>query len=84
MKANYDFSNTRRGAVAPQAGNKTRITIRLDGISSTGSNQRRSLKGGGSYQVLLNDALRAYTKQEDQPLEKILRKVVREEIKKAS
>ena len=30
MKAEYDFSRARRGAVAPAASGKTRITIRLD------------------------------------------------------
>ncbi len=30
MKANYDFSKARRGAVVPSSGSKTRITIRLD------------------------------------------------------
>ena len=30
MKAKYDFSKGKRGAVLPQAGNKIRITIRLD------------------------------------------------------
>jgi hypothetical protein len=30
MKANYDFSKARRGAVLPASGNKVRITIRLD------------------------------------------------------
>ena len=30
MKAEYDFSKAKRGAVAPAAPGKTRITIRLD------------------------------------------------------
>ena len=30
MKTEYDFSKARRGAVAPAAPGKTRITIRLD------------------------------------------------------
>ncbi|MEA3292153.1 MAG: CopG family transcriptional regulator, partial [Pseudomonadota bacterium] len=30
MKAHYDFSKARRGAVVPPSGNKVRITIRLD------------------------------------------------------
>jgi len=30
MKANYDFSKARRGAVLPAPGGKVRITIRLD------------------------------------------------------
>ena len=84
MKANYDFSDARRGAVAPQPGNKTRITIRLDRDIVAWFKSKAESDGGGSYQTLLNDALRAYTQQEDESLEKLLRKVVREEIKKAS
>lgn len=84
MKANYDFSEARRGAVSPQPGNKTRITIRLDRDIVAWFKSKAESEGGGSYQTLLNNALRAYAQQEDESLEKLLRKVVREEIKKAS
>ena len=36
--------------------------------------------GGGNYQTLLNDALRQYVGHREEPLEKILRRVVREEL----
>jgi len=84
MKANYDFSNARRGSVTPQPGNKTRITIRLDRDIVAWFKSKAESDGGGNYQTLLNDALRAFTQQEDESLEKLLRKVVREEINKAS
>ncbi|MDA1088400.1 MAG: BrnA antitoxin family protein [Verrucomicrobia bacterium] len=84
MKANYDFSKARRGAVVPPSGNKTRITIRLDRDLVEWFKARAIEQGGGNYQTMLNDALRAYTEHQDIPLEKLLRKVVREEIKKAS
>ena len=84
MKANYDFSKARRGAVVPPSGNKTRITIRLDRDLVGWFKSKAEAQGGGNYQTLLNDALRAYTEHQDQPLEKLLRKVVREELKKAS
>ena len=84
MKANYDFSKARRGAVVPPSGNKTRITIRLDRDLVAWFKSKAEAQGGGSYQTLLNDALRAFTEQQDQSLEKLLRKVVREELKKAS
>ena len=84
MKANYDFSKARRGAVVPPATNKTRITIRLDRDLVSWFKAKAEAQGGGSYQAMLNDALRAFTKHQDQPLEKLLRKVVREELKKAS
>ncbi len=84
MKANYDFSKARRGAVVPPSGSKTRITIRLDRDLVAWFKSKAEAQGGGSYQTMLNDALRAYTEQQDQSLEKLLRKVLREELKKAS
>jgi uncharacterized protein (DUF4415 family) len=84
MKANYDFSKARRGAVVPPSGNKTRITIRLDRDLVEWFKSRAEAQGGGSYQTMLNDALRAYTEHQDESLETLLRKVVREELKKAS
>lgn len=84
MKANYDFSKARRGAVLPTSGNKTRITIRLDRDIVEWFKSKADTQGGGNYQTMLNDALRAYTEHQDASLEKLLRKVVREELKKAS
>jgi hypothetical protein len=43
-------------------------------------------KGGGNYQTLINDVLCDYVKQEgsSEPLEKIVRRVVREELRKTA
>lgn len=84
MKANYNFSKARRGAVAPSMGNKVRITIRIDRDIVDWFRAKVEKQGSGNYQSLLNDALRAHIGQKDQSLEKLLRKVVRDEIKKAS
>lgn len=84
MKANYDFSKGRRGAVVPPGGNKVRITIRLDRDIVEWFKAQAGAQGGGNYQTMLNNALREYTEQEEGALEKLLRKVVREEINKAS
>lgn len=84
MRANYDFSKARRGAVVPPAGNKLRITIRLDRDLVEWFKSKVEAQGGGNYQTMLNDALRAHTEHQDESLEKLLRKVVREEIRKAS
>ena len=84
MKANYDFSKARRGAVVPATGNKARITIRLDRDILDWFRAKVEAKGGGNYQTMLNDALREYTEQQSQSVEKLLRRLVREEIKKAS
>jgi uncharacterized protein (DUF4415 family) len=80
MKTNYDFRKARRGAVVPTPGNKLRITVRLDrGIVEWFKGQVEAA-GGGNYQTLLNDALREYIARREEPLEKVLRRVVREEL----
>lgn len=84
MKAKYDFKKARRGAVLPPSGKKVRITIRLDREVIDWFRAMVEKQGGGNYQTMLNDALRAYIENQEQPLEEMLRRVVREEIKKAS
>jgi len=81
MKKEYDFSKGKRGAVRPVAKGKTRITIRIDDDILDWFRGEVEAAGGGSYQTLINDALREYLKQQQQPLEELLRRVVREELK---
>ncbi|MCF8076786.1 MAG: BrnA antitoxin family protein [Desulfotignum sp.] len=83
MKAKYDFSKGKRGAVLPQAGNKVRITIRLDRDIVDWFRSKVEEQGGGNYQSMLNDALRKHIEYQDQPLEEVLRRVVREELRAA-
>jgi len=80
MKLNYDFSKARRGAVNPTPGNKVRITIRLDKDIVEWFKSRVEESGGGNYQTLINNALREYITHRDEPIEKVLRRVVREEL----
>ncbi|MCF8077735.1 MAG: BrnA antitoxin family protein [Desulfobacterales bacterium] len=80
MKEKYDFSKGKRGAVLPASGKKVRITIRLDRDIVDWFRSKVEEQGGGNYQSMLNDALRKYIQQQDQPLEDILRRVVREEL----
>jgi uncharacterized protein (DUF4415 family) len=82
MKKEYDFSKGRRGAVAPPATGKTRITIRLDDDILAWFRDMVNEAGGGNYQTLINDALREYISQRREPLEKVIRRVLREELKK--
>ncbi len=84
MKAKYDFSNARRGAVIQKGGKKVRITIRLDRDILEWFKSEVEKQGGGNYQTMLNDALRSYIEHEEQPLEDILRRVVREEMTQVS
>ena len=83
MKAEYDFTKGRRGAVVPPSGKKVRITIRLDRDIIEWFRSRAEEQGGGNYQTMLNNALRAYMEHQDQPLEEVLRRVVREELQAA-
>jgi uncharacterized protein (DUF4415 family) len=80
MKAEYDFSKGKPGAVLPPSGNKLRITIRLDRDIVDWFRTKVEEQGGGNYQSMLNDALRKHIEDQDQSLEEILRRVVREEL----
>jgi uncharacterized protein (DUF4415 family) len=81
MKAKYDFSKGKRGAVRPSSDKKVRITIRLDRDIVDWFRSKVEEQGGGNYQSMLNAALRKYMEQQEQPLEDILRRVVREELR---
>ena len=80
MKAKYDFGKGKRGAVLPSAEKKVRITIRLDRDIIDWFRSKVEEQGGGSYQTMLNDALRKHMERQEEPLEEILRRVVREEL----
>jgi uncharacterized protein (DUF4415 family) len=81
MKAEYDFSKGKRGAVLPSSANKTRITIRIDSEIIEWFKDQVEKSGGGNYQTLINSALRQFVDGQQEPLEKVLRKVLREELK---
>ncbi len=80
MKKEYDFSKGKRGAIEPAMPGKTRITIRLDDEVLDWFRAQVHAAGGGNYQTLINDALREYISQQHEPLEDILRRVLREEL----
>lgn len=84
MKEEYDFSLARRGAIDPVPPGKTRITIRIDDDLLDWFRQQVNAMGGGNYQTLINHALREYVQRQSEPLEEILRRVVREELERAA
>ena len=84
MKRQYDFSKSKRGPVLKAPKGKTRITIRLDEDIVEWFRQQVHAAGGGNYQTLINDALRGYITHRSEPLEKIFRRILREELRKAS
>ena len=84
MRKEYDFSDAKRGPVVKPAAGKTRITIRLDDEVIEWFRQQVTEAGGGNYQTLINQALREYMRNTEQPLEETLRRVIREELRDAS
>ncbi len=85
MRDEYDFSKAKRGPVVRVPRGKTRITIRLDDDVLKWFREQVDKAGGGNYQRLINDALRHYIERRTQePIEKTLRRVIREELRHAS
>lgn len=82
MKADYDFSKARRGAVAPATSGKTRITIRLDSDVIEWFKTQVNEAGAGNYQSLINETLKDHIKQ--QGFERTLRRLIREELRRVA
>ena len=79
MRAEYDFSKGKRGAVIPQRG-KTRISIFIDN-SVLDEFRMRAEKARTGYQTMMNEALKAFLGKSEPPVtEAMLRKVIREEL----
>jgi uncharacterized protein (DUF4415 family) len=83
--ADLDFTNAKRSCDIPilariqkENEGKERITIRLDADILAWF--RDQVKGGGNYQTLINNALRAHISGEPERFERTLRKVIREEL----
>jgi len=84
MKREYDFSKAERGPVVAVPKGKTRITIRLDDEILTWFRDQVERAGGGNYQSVINEVLRQHVQQAREPLEKIIRRVIREELSRTS
>ena len=83
MRREYDFKKGKRGAVLPAPPGKTRITIRLDDDILEWFRDQADAAGGGNYQSMINDALRTITSESPAKIETVVRRVVREELKRA-
>ncbi len=83
MKREYDFSKGARGPVVKVPAGKTRVTIRLDQDVLDWFREEVDRAGGGNYQTLMNLALREFIARKREPLESTLRRVIREELKRA-
>lgn len=82
MQEEYDFSQGTRGPAVPAPSGKTRITIRIDDDILEWFRQHVEQQGGGNYQTMMNTALREYIQHH--ALEDMLRRVVREELRKTA
>jgi uncharacterized protein (DUF4415 family) len=85
MKDHYDFGKGKRGPLLPTPG-KERITIRLDTDILDYFREAVDRAGGGNYQTAINGVLREYLegKRTAPQIEDIVRRVIREELRKAS
>ena len=82
MKREYDFTNGTRGPVIRQRG-KTRITIHIDDDVLEVFRERADGAGRG-YQTMINEALREHLGQSsDRVNADTIRRIVREELRKA-
>ena len=82
MRKEYDFSKGKRGAVIKPTG-KTRITIYLDD-DVLEAYRRMGDNAGRGYQTLINNALRETLGNKSVVVDaKTLRRILREELKKA-
>jgi uncharacterized protein (DUF4415 family) len=84
MKREYDFSKAKRGPVVAVPKTKEKITIRLDREVIDWFRAAVDRAGGGNYQSLINEALRGHVARSEETLEKTLRRVIREEIRRGS
>ena len=84
MKAEYDFSKGKRGALIPAKG-KSRITIYIDD-TILDEFRARAERAGTGYQTMMNEALKAYLADSTElPVtETVLRRVIREELPASS
>ncbi|HMJ10152.1 MAG TPA: BrnA antitoxin family protein [Polyangiaceae bacterium] len=82
MRKQYDFSHGRRGPIVAATKGKTRITIRVDDDLLEWFRQQVDDAGGGNYQTMINAALRSYMQAKQEPLEAIVRRVVKDELRK--
>ena len=80
MKAQYDMSKAKRGAILPTKG-KTRVTLYLDN-DILDHYRNKAEKMGPGYQTLINETLRVLMKEKRVDSVTTLRRVIREELKK--
>jgi hypothetical protein len=81
MKNSKDLGEGLERSNDASSSGKTRITIRLDNDIIGWFRSQVEAKGSGNYQTMINNALRDYIHQGGEPLESVLRRVIREELR---
>ena len=84
MKPTHDLKKAKHGAVVPIPKGKTKVTIHIDDDVLDWFRKQTDPAGSGNYETLMNEALRQYIRDAGEPLEAILRRVVREELNHAN
>ena len=84
MKPTHDLKKAKHGAVVHIPRGKTKLTIHVDDDVLDWFREKADSAGGGDYETLMNEALRQYIRDAGEPLEAILRRVVREELNHAN
>ena len=83
MRTTADFSSDRRGqpvvAIAPAAA----VVVAVDDFVADWFRNRALRTGHPDFQALINAALHDYICRVEEPLERTLRRVLREELRKA-
>ena len=82
MNKASEFSKGKRGAVVPSPKGKSRITIRIDDDVLDWFRAQVDASGGGNYQTMMNAALREHIANRMAPIEKTIRRVIREELRR--
>lgn len=82
MKKEYDFSTGKRGAIDPIKPNQTKVIITLDNDIIDWFRDEVNRNNGGDYQKLINDVLKHYINEQNESLETMLRRILREELSK--
>jgi uncharacterized protein (DUF4415 family) len=83
MTKEYDFSKGKRGPVLRVPPGKIRVTVRLDKDIVEWFRQQVDDAGGGNYQTLINEALASFMSKRQESLETTLRRVIRDELRRA-
>lgn len=79
MRAEYDFSKGKRGALVPAKG-KTRITIYIDD-TVLNEFRARAERSGTGYQTMMNEVLKDFLEKNEKPVTAaVLRQIIREEL----